>query len=334
MTARVRARPVPLSVWLKALRLPFISITVVTVVFGTVLAANEPGVALNVPIALLAFCSALLFHLGSNVINDYFDDRIGTDRINTEFIAPFCGGSRLIQEGKLSRGQTLRYAVILYVLALLSGIGLLLLRGPELILFGIVGLFLGIAYSAFLARLFFGELAVGVAFGVLMVGGSYWVQTGALPLRVLVYSLPATFLSMLIIWINQFPDFKADAASGKRNLVVRLGRRRAAIGYLVLVGLAYGSLVLIASLYNRLFFIALATLPGAVTVAVLLFRNNQKISAVPYLLPVTIILHHTTLTLGIGAFLITLVAPPVGVAVAVLAGCVGYGALFKGIAGG
>jgi 1,4-dihydroxy-2-naphthoate octaprenyltransferase len=34
-----------------------------------------------------------------------------------------------------------------------------------------------------------------------------------------------------VILLNEFPDYEADRATGKRNLTVRLGRERAAIGY-------------------------------------------------------------------------------------------------------
>ena len=41
------------------------------------------------------------------------------------------------------------------------------------------------------------------------------------------------------LWINEFPDYAGDRAAGKRNLVVRLGRRRASRAFLGLVLCAY-----------------------------------------------------------------------------------------------
>jgi 1,4-dihydroxy-2-naphthoate octaprenyltransferase len=44
--------------------------------------------------------------------------------------------------------------------------------------------------------------------------------------------------------VNQFPDYRADKAVGKNNIVVRLGRRRAVNGYIILSLATYGVILL------------------------------------------------------------------------------------------
>ena len=78
--------------------------------------------------------------------------------------------------------------------------------------------------------------------------GTAYVQIGQLDPSVFWAGLPFGFLIALVLYINQFPDLRADAASGKRNWVVRLGAQGARAGYPVLVAGAYLSLLLAVSL--------------------------------------------------------------------------------------
>jgi 1,4-dihydroxy-2-naphthoate octaprenyltransferase len=58
--------------------------------------------------------------------------------------------------------------------------------------------------------------------------------------------LPREAFALLVanvLYINQFPDVKADAACGKRTLVVRLGVLTARWGYLLLALSAYGWMI-------------------------------------------------------------------------------------------
>jgi 1,4-dihydroxy-2-naphthoate octaprenyltransferase len=77
----------------------------------------------------------------------------------------------------------------------------------------------------------FGEMAVAVSYGPLVTAGTYLVQCGTIPTGTALLSLPLGVLIAAFLWINEFPDYTADALSGKRTLVVRLGRARAAAGF-------------------------------------------------------------------------------------------------------
>ena len=48
-------------------------------------------------------------------------------------------------------------------------------------------------------------------------------MTGSVEMNHFLIGLPAGFSTLAILWINQFPDFTADKAAGKKNLVVRMG---------------------------------------------------------------------------------------------------------------
>ncbi len=83
-----------------------------------------------------------------------------------------------------------------------------------------------------------GEAAVALCYGPLIATGTNLVQRGRISMDVVLASLPLGLLIAAFLWINQFPDYRADRAAGKRNLVVRLGRERASTGFALLVAAA------------------------------------------------------------------------------------------------
>jgi 1,4-dihydroxy-2-naphthoate octaprenyltransferase len=95
-----------------------------------------------------------------------------------------------------------------------------------------------------LANLGLGEVAVGLGFGVLPVIGSFFVQTGHLTPQTFWAGLPIAVLITLVLFVNQFPDYWADKAVGKKNLVVRLGRQKASILAQAMIAVPYAVLAL------------------------------------------------------------------------------------------
>lgn len=230
-----------ISTWLRELRLPFLTATIAPALVGAALARHDAG-RIDAGLLLLAVAGAALLHLGTNVVNDYFDHRSGADGVNVRFVSPFTGGSRLIQEGRLSPRAVLAGAIVLFAAAAAVGVALLVRRGPVILLFGLAGLLSGWFYTAPPVRLAhrgWGELLVGVNFGLLVTVGTYWVLTGRVTAESVVASLPLTFLVADIIIINEFQDSAADRLAGKRTLVVRLGTRRGVALYAATALLAY-----------------------------------------------------------------------------------------------
>lgn len=224
-----------------ATRPAFLTITLVGVLLGMATAA---GTGFNVLNALLTLVFALAAHAGANVIND-FHDQAG-DAANTERVFPFTGGSRFIQNGVLSPGETMRLGYGLLVAVIPAGLWLTAQAGGGLILIGLVGLLAGWAYSApplKLASRGLGEFAITAGWLVVVVGSDY-VQRGRFDLLPAVAGFGFAVLVAAVLYINQFPDATADSACGKHTVVVRLGRAGARWGYPLLILLAYGSLAL------------------------------------------------------------------------------------------
>ncbi|MDH5499984.1 MAG: prenyltransferase [Gammaproteobacteria bacterium] len=206
-----------------------------------VLAGSAWGVAASGAPDLGVFALALLatvcVHAGSNVLNDVGDDSGGTDRVNDDRIYPYTGGSRFIQTGILSAVAMARLGISLLLIAAVAGFVLIAIKGPMILYFGMAGVSLGVLYSLGPVRLSsigLGETAVAIAFGVVPVCGAAWLQGAALDMQLLIFSLPVSAWVAAILLINEVPDIKADGATGKGTLPVRLGLRGTANLYLTL----------------------------------------------------------------------------------------------------
>jgi len=235
----------PVLRYLLATRPPFLAASLVPALIGLA-SVHHTGMPLNPWTALLTVAGILVIHGGVNVLNDYYDSRNGTDAINTERVFPYTGGSRFIQNGVISQSNTARYGAGLLAAGVIAGIWLSYFSGPALLAIGAVGLFLGWAYTAppwQLVSRGLGELAVGAGFGLLIPLGTWYVQTGSLDPMPLAAGLPYAFLVTNILFINQFPDLRADARVGKHHWVVRLGAGRARWLYPLLTAAALLSLV-------------------------------------------------------------------------------------------
>lgn len=211
--------------WL-ATRPAFFPASALPVVVGTAWGSGASD-AFDPLRALLALLATVLVHAAANVLNDVAD-AAGSDAHNEQRIYPYTGGSRVIQNGVLTRRAMAAWGITLLAAAAAVGLALIALAGPLVLAFGLAGAALGVLYSlppAQLAGRGAGELAIAIAFGVLPVTGAAWLQSGTLDAAALLISVPVGLWVAAILLINEVPDIVADAAAGKRTLPVRSGVR-------------------------------------------------------------------------------------------------------------
>ena len=287
-----------IGLFIQAVRVPFFTATVVPVSIGGAEAARSGR--FDTVLFLACLVGGILFQASSNVLNDYFDHRGGTDAINL-YYNPFSGGSRLIQEGKLSPKQTLVLGIVLLVLGICIGIGLTLVSGPRLLIIGGVGVLLVVIYSidrvglAYIGR-GLGELAIGLGFGPVMILGTCYVLAGGFTPAAWWLSVPTAILIILVLYINGFPDYDADKATGKKTLVVTLGRSAARYGYVVGLCTAYAFIVIgvCADIIPAWTLLSLVTIPLACVAVRELWRVYDDPRAVVGVCAKTIIIHLAT----------------------------------------
>jgi 1,4-dihydroxy-2-naphthoate octaprenyltransferase len=234
------ALPNPALRYFLATRPPFLTVSLFAALIG-VASAYYGGVTLAPLAATVSVLFALVVHAAVNVLNDYYDELNGTDRLNTERIFPFTGGSRFIQNGVLSPRQVLQFGLALLAATIVAGLWLMAVSGPGLLWIGLAGCFIGWAYSAGPFKLNsrgFGEVCVAIGFGLIAVGTDYVQRKSFAPLPAVATASYALLVTN-ILYINQFPDRRADEQAGKHHWVVRLGVKAAPWGYVAIAIAAY-----------------------------------------------------------------------------------------------
>jgi len=274
-----------LKLWLMEVRAPFFTATIVPIVLGSVIASNMTPQFSWVNF-LLALIGGIFLHAGANVINDYFDHLSRNDEINDEYIRPFTGGSRLIQEGLLSPKEVLIEAVVCLLLGSAIGLYLAYKIGWVILVIGIFGVMSAIFYVFPRINLVgrgVGEALIGINFGILMTFGAFYVQTSKFSWVPIIASLPVALLITAVLYINEFQDANADHLVGKNHLVVRLGKKQAVYGYILIMLLTYLIVVvgIVTDTLPPISFIALLTVPLAlksIRVAQQNYNNNLKLA--------------------------------------------------------
>ncbi len=242
-SAAALAGPGPLAAFRRAFlatRPKFYTASVLPVLVGTAWAAAAHH-AFDGLLFALAMIATVLAHGATNVYNDVSDDFTGGDPANVARIYPYTGGSRFIQNGVLTREAMFRLAMALGLAALAIGVWMTILRGPGVMVLGLIGLAIGWLYSKpgiQLAGRGIGEFATAVGLGALPAIGATWLQSGIVDGGIVLLATCVSVWVALILLVNEVPDSAADALVGKRTLAVRLGEGGVRTLYGVLTGVS------------------------------------------------------------------------------------------------
>lgn len=234
-----QAAPGRLRVWLLAARPRTLPAALTPVLVGSALAYRD-GVFTPWAAALAAL-GALLIQIGTNLFNDYADFVRGAD--TEERIGP----ARATQRGWLTPRAVLIAAVAVFALAFLAGIGLVARGGWPIVAIGLASIACGFLYTGGplpLAYLGIADLFVFVFFGLVAVGGTYYVQALSLTPDALIAGAALGALCTAILVVNNLRDRIGDARAGKRTLAVRFGGGFARCEYVFLLTVAYAAPVI------------------------------------------------------------------------------------------
>ena len=233
--------------WIQAARLRTLPLSMSGIILGSFIARwriTENGGTWDWKIFALALVVTLLYQILSNFANDYGDGVKGTDKLRVNEAE-----QRAVASGRITANQ-MRNAVILFaVLSLVATIALLYLAFFRDNLMKEFYTFVGLGIASILAAIGYtvgkkpygylglGDIFVFIFFGLVSVGGSYFLFTKSFSWDIL---LPATALGMLsaaVLNLNNMRDIESDRASGKKTLALRLGFRNAMIYQIILLQL-------------------------------------------------------------------------------------------------
>ena len=234
---------------------------VAPVLVGTALAIHDDAFAALAFVA--ALLGAILIQVGTNLSNDYSDARRGAD--TEERLGPV----RVTAGGLVPPRQVLVATYVTFGLAVLVGLYLVAVAGPEVLLIGAASILAGVLYTGGPRPYGYeglGEVFVFTFFGIVAVAGTYYVQAEELPWEAFVFAVPVGLLATAILVVNNVRDLETDRRAGKRTLAVRLGRERTRTLYVLIVGGAYTVLAVMAIVWSPWVLLPLLSLPLAIAV--------------------------------------------------------------------
>lgn len=194
--------------------------------------------------AILVMLGLLLAHAANNVLNDLMDFRSGVDTADYYRVQY---SPHPIHSGWVSPATLFAVFLFLTSLDFLLLIYFWSLRGFSVAIFAVAGLVISVAYVGGRYALKFlglGEAAVFAVWGPLMVGGTYLVMAGSVPLSIYLASVPYALLVTTIILGKHVDKLEADQAKGIHTLPVILGREKALGVIKLLIVLFYLAVVL------------------------------------------------------------------------------------------
>lgn len=232
--------------WIEASRLRTLPLSISGIIMGAFIARWRllgQGQFWDWRIFVLAILVTLLYQILSNFANDYGDGVRGTDTLRTNEAE-----SRAVASGKIS-AKEMRGAIVLFsILSLVATVGLLFITFyPNYWIE--FGFFIGLGVACILAAIGYtmgknpygylglGDIMVFIFFGLVSVGGSYFLFTKSWSWDILFPASAVGLMSTGVLNLNNMRDIESDALSGKKSLALRLGFKNAMIYQIILLQL-------------------------------------------------------------------------------------------------
>lgn len=245
--------------WIEALRIKTLPAGAVPVIIGGALAENYGNFSWS--IFLLILLCALLIQTITNFLNEIYDFKRGAD--TEERLGP----DRNVAKGIIPLKTMYIVSVLLIVITFLLGLLLVAESDYYILLVGVLSLFFAYAYTGGpypLAYNGLGDIFVFIFFGLVAVGGTFYIFHGSVTFDVLIAGAVPGFLSANILAVNNIRDIEQDPKVNKITLQVKMGLRNSQFLYSILIVLSYLSVLALSLIYRNYFLlIPILTVPLA-----------------------------------------------------------------------
>lgn len=262
-----------LNAWILAARPKTLSASLVPIVAASGLTKGL-GYQIDWWIVIFALLASFCIQIGTNLVNDAMDFKKGADTEKR------IGPQRVTQQGIFTFKQVMRAASLFFFLAACFGIPLVVHGGLPILIIGIVSILMGYAYTSGpmpLAYHGLGDLFVILFFGLIAVGGLFFLLTGTYNLAALIVGLQIGFLSTVLIAINNLRDIKTDVLVNKKTLAVRFGLQGARFWISFLIFAPYlGGYYWLSVQRWWVYIIPLLALPLGLFIAKRIFRTEPS----------------------------------------------------------
>ena len=185
-------------------------------------------------LGVLAVLGVMFAHLGLNLFDDYFDYRkkqsTYRDTLVHEGFRARISKCAYLTSGQATVAQLLKVCIIFCSISVIIGAVIFYFRGMTIFYIAVITAFLGFFYSAPPFRFSyhgFGELIIGIIFGLLNMLGTYYAAAGTMDTSIMFISVPVGLLVMNIVYVHSILDFIPDKKIGKRTLAVLLNNTKA-----------------------------------------------------------------------------------------------------------
>ena len=258
------------QIWWRLLRPHTLTAAFVPVFVGSMLAYTEQSIHIFLFLSMLI--ASILIQAATNMFNEYYDHARGLDNEHSVGI-----GGTIVRDG-IAPKTVLNLAFSFFGIAILLGVYICSQSSWWIAIIGLICMLFGYLYTGGpfpIAYTPFGEFFSGFFMGTVIIGISYFIQTGAVTTSAILVSIPVAIFIGCIMLSNNIRDREGDRENGRKTIAILLGHKNA-VRFLALLFLIAYTLTAIFSFTGVLPLWSLLPLISAIKAASVIKKFQGK----------------------------------------------------------